>query len=220
MKNYYKILQVDKDASPEIIKVAYKLLVKKNHPDLKEGSEKQIAEEKIKEINEAYDVLSDPSKKSEYDLNLINEFISQEKYNEIINENMNLKKELNYFNNLYNRNNYAKRQYSNMYDNTWAKNYTQTNSQNNYNANSNNINKNNYNNQHTNYNNINKNNFKFNLSEKLKTFIAVVLTFLIIFIILNIPFIKEYLLDYLGSGYLIFFIAIIAFYIYFFRNKQ
>lgn len=220
MKNYYKILQVDKDASPEIIKVAYKLLVKKNHPDLKEGSEKQIAEENIKEINEAYDVLSDPSKKSEYDLNLINEFISQEKYNEIINENMNLKKELNYFNNLYNKNNYAKRQYSNMYDNTWAKKYTQTNSQNNYNANSNNINKNNYNNQHTNYNNINKNNFKFNLSEKLKTFIAVVLTFLIIFVILNIPFIKEYILNYLGSGYLIFFIAIIVFYIYFFKNKQ
>ena len=205
MKNYYKILQVDKDASPEIIKVAYKLLVKKNHPDLKEGSEKQIAEEKIKEINEAYDVLSDPSKKSEYDLNLINEFISQEKYNEIINENMNLKKELNYFNNLYNKNNYAKRQYSNMYDNTWAKNYTQTNSQNNYNANS---------------NNINKNNYKTDSKEKLKTFIAVVLTFLIIFIILNIPFIKEYILNYLGSGYLIFFIAIIAFYIYFFRNKQ
>ena len=205
MKNYYKILQVDKDASPEIIKVAYKLLVKKNHPDLKEGSEKQIAEENIKEINEAYDVLSDPSKKSEYDLNLINEFISQEKYNEIINENMNLKKELNYFNNLYNKNNYAKRQYSNMYDNTWAKNYTQTNSQNNYNANS---------------NNINKNNYKTDSKEKLKTFIAIILTFLIIFAIFNIPFIKEYLLDFLGSGYLIFFIAIIVFYIYFFRNKQ
>ena len=205
MKNYYKILQVDKDASPEIIKVAYKLLVKKNHPDLKEGIEKQEAEEKIKEINEAYDVLSDPSKKSEYDLNLINEFISQEKYNEIINENMNLKKELNYFNNLYNKNNYAKRQYSNMYDNTWAKNYTQTNSQNNYNANS---------------NNINKNNYKTDSKEKLKTFIAIILTFLIIFAIFNIPFIKEYLLDFLGSGYLIFFIAIIVFYIYFFKNKQ
>ena len=205
MKNYYKILQVDKDASPEIIKVAYKLLVKKNHPDLKEGSEKQIAEEKIKEINEAYDVLSDPSKKSEYDLNLINEFISQEQYNTILNENMNLKKELNYFNNLYNKNNYAKRQYSNMYDNTWAKNYTQTNSQNNYNANS---------------NNINKNNYKTDSKEKLKTFIAIILTFLIIFAIFNIPFIKEYLLDFLGSGYLIFFIAIIVFYIYFFKNKQ
>ena len=205
MKNYYKILQVDKDASPEIIKVAYKLLVKKNHPDLKEGSEKQIAEEKIKEINEAYDILSNPEEKAKYDQNLINEFISQEKYNEIINENMNLKKELNYFNNLYNKNNYAKRQYSNMYDNTWAKNYTQTNSQNNYNANS---------------NNINKNNYKTDSKEKLKTFIAVVLTFLIIFIILNIPFIKEYILNYLGSGYLVLFIAIIAFYIYFFRNKQ
>jgi len=219
MKNYYKILQVDKDASPEIIKVAYKLLVKKNHPDLKEGSEKQIAEENIKEINEAYDVLSDPLKKSEYDLNLINEFISQEKYNEIINENMNLKKELNYFNNLYNKNNYAKKQYSNMYDNTWAKNYTQPNSKKNHNENNNNA-QNSYNNQHTNYNNINKNNFKFNLSEKLKTFIAVVLTFLIIFIILNIPFINKYIINFVGSGYLIFFIAIIVFYIYFFRNKQ
>ncbi|MBR0427869.1 MAG: J domain-containing protein [Clostridia bacterium] len=219
MKNYYKILQVDKDASPEIIKVAYKLLVKKNHPDLKEGAEKQIAEEKIKEINEAYDILSNPEEKAKYDQNLINEFISQEQYNTILNENINLKKELNYFNNLYNKNNYAKRQYSNMYDHSWEKNYTQPNSQNNYNANHNNA-QNSYNNQHTNYNNINKNNFKFNLSEKLKTFIAVTLTFLIIFIILNIPFIKEYLLNFLGSSYLIFFIAIIAFYIYFFRNKQ
>ena len=205
MKNYYKILQVDKDASPEIIKVAYKLLVKKNHPDLKEGIEKQEAEEKIKEINEAYDVLSNPEEKAKYDQTIINEFVSQEQYNVILNENMNLKKELNYFNNLYNKNNYAKRQYSNMYDNTWAKNYTQTNSQNNYNANS---------------NNINKNNYKTDSKEKLKTFIAIILTFLIIFAIFNIPFIKEYLLDFLGSGYLIFFIAIIVFYIYFFKNKQ
>ena len=72
MKNYYKILQIDKDASPEIIKVAYKLLVKKNHPDLKEGEDKKNAEEKIKEINEAYDVLSNPTKKAEYDQTLIN----------------------------------------------------------------------------------------------------------------------------------------------------
>ena len=107
-----------------------------------------------------------------------------------------------------------------MYDNTWAKN-TQANnaysSQKDYNANNNNT-QNSYNNQHTNNNKIN--NFKTNLNEKLKTIIAVVLTFLIIFVILNIPFIKEYLLNFLGSGYLIFFIAIIAFYIYFFRNKQ
>ncbi len=221
MKNYYKILQVDKDASPEIIKVAYKLLVKKNHPDLKEGEEKQIAEERIKEINEAYDVLSDPSRKSEYDLNLIKDFISQEQYNEILNENINLKKELDYFNHLYNKNNYAKRPYSNMYNNTWAKKYTQANNtyskQNNYNTNNNNA-QNSYNNQHTNNNKIN--NFKTNLNEKLKTFIALILTFLIIFAILNIPFIKEYWFNYLDSGYLVFFVAIIVFYIYFFKNKQ
>ena len=195
MKNYYKILQVDKDASPEIIKVAYKLLVKKNHPDLKEGEEKNVAEEKIKEINEAYTVLSDPLQKAEYDASLSNEAPSQEQFNLVINENLQLKKELEYFHNLYNENNSAQRQYSNMYENS-------------------------YNNQHTNYNNINKNNFKFNLSEKLKTFIAIILTFLIIFIILNIPFVNEFVLNFLDSGYLLFFIAIIAFYIYFFRNKQ
>ena len=116
MKNYYKILQVDKDASPEIIKVAYKLLVKKNHPDLREGEDKKNAEEKIKEINEAYDILSDPIKKAEYDQTLINENISQEQYNYILNENINLKRELNYFHNLYNRNNYYKQKNTNMYN--------------------------------------------------------------------------------------------------------
>ena len=40
MKNYYEILEVDKNASDEIIKVAYKALVKKYHPDLKEGTSK------------------------------------------------------------------------------------------------------------------------------------------------------------------------------------
>ena len=204
MKNYYEILEVNKNASPEIIKVAYKLLVKKNHPDLKDGAEKKEAEEKIKEINEAYDVLSNPLKKAEYDQNLVHEFISQEQYNAILTENMNLKKELNYFNNLYNRNNYAKRQYSNMYENTVTNNYTKQNnaysSQHNYNEN------------HKNTNN--------NTNEKIKTFIAIILTFLIIFVILNIPFFNQYITNFLGSGYLLFFVAIIVFYIYFFRNKQ
>ena len=56
MKNYYEILEVDKNASDEIIKVAYKALVKKYHPDLKEGNAKINAEDKIKQINEAYDI--------------------------------------------------------------------------------------------------------------------------------------------------------------------
>ena len=84
MKDYYKILEIDKDASPEIIKVAYKLLVKKYHPDLKDGKEKKEAEEKIKQINEAYSVLSNSSKKAEYDQTLANEYISQEQYNNLM----------------------------------------------------------------------------------------------------------------------------------------
>lgn len=202
MKNYYKILQVDKDASPEIIKVAYKLLVKKNHPDLKEGEEKNVAEEKIKEINEAYTVLSDPLQKAEYDASLSNGALSQEQFNLIINENLQLKKELEYFHNLYNENNSAQRQYSNMY----ASNNTSQADPCNTKPNSNLDNK--------------TNNIKTDFIEKIKTIIAVLLTFLIIFIILNIPFLRNFVVDFLESGYLLIFIAVIAFYIYFFRKKQ
>lgn len=67
-KNYYDILQVNKNASPEIIEKAYKVLAKKYHPDLQTEENKKQAEEILKEINEAYEVLSDPQKKKEYDL--------------------------------------------------------------------------------------------------------------------------------------------------------
>ncbi|KAF2956170.1 molecular chaperone DnaJ [Marinitoga sp. 38H-ov] len=65
-KDYYKILGVSKDASPEEIKKAYRQLVKKWHPDRHQENKKE-AEEKFKEIQEAYEVLSDPQKKSLYD---------------------------------------------------------------------------------------------------------------------------------------------------------
>lgn len=198
MKNYYKILQVDKDASPEIIKVAYKLLVKKNHPDLKEGEDKKNAEEKIKEINEAYDVLSNPVKKSEYDQSIINENVSQEQYNFILNENMNLKKELNYFHNLYNRNNYYKQKNTNMYNE--------------------NIN------QNTSNDEIN-NNSKFksifnNLNENIKTLIAIVITFLIIFFVIKIPFLYSLVFENFGNGTLLIIVIVVVLYIYYFRNKK
>ena len=69
-KNYYEILGVDKNASADDLKSAYRRLAKKYHPDLfttASEQEKKDAEEKFKEINHAYDVLSDPQKKAAYD---------------------------------------------------------------------------------------------------------------------------------------------------------
>lgn len=64
-KDYYKILGVDKKASQDDIKKAYRKLAVKYHPDKNPGDKK--AEEKFKEINEANDVLSDPEKRKKYD---------------------------------------------------------------------------------------------------------------------------------------------------------
>jgi curved DNA-binding protein CbpA len=68
MKNYYQILEVPPDALQEIIKEQYFFLVQAWHPDKFAGSAQKIkAEEKIKEVNEAYGVLSNPIKRAEYD---------------------------------------------------------------------------------------------------------------------------------------------------------
>ncbi len=66
-KDYYKILGVERTATEQEIKSAYRKLARQYHPDLKTGSEKEAAEEKFKEINEAYEVLSDPEKRAKYD---------------------------------------------------------------------------------------------------------------------------------------------------------
>ncbi len=65
-KDYYKILGVPRNATQEEIKKAYRRLALKYHPDRNRGNKE--AEEKFKEINEAYAVLSDPEKRRQYDL--------------------------------------------------------------------------------------------------------------------------------------------------------
>lgn len=68
MASLYDVLGLTKDANPEDIKKAYKRMAMKHHPDkFLDENEKHINEAKFKEINEAYSVLSDPAKKSQYD---------------------------------------------------------------------------------------------------------------------------------------------------------
>ena len=64
-RDYYEVLGLQKGASEDEIKKAFRKMAMKYHPDKNPGNKE--AEEKFKEINEAYGVLSDPEKKSKYD---------------------------------------------------------------------------------------------------------------------------------------------------------
>ena len=215
-QNYYEILEVNKNASPEIIEKAYKILVKKYHPDLQQDENKNKYEEKIKKINEAYDILSDPEKRKKYDLNLKNTEISINDYNSLYQENINLKnnlnilkEKLNYLNNIQNnykknnlnynnlennKNNYTKNNINQEYsDNYYTENFNNSNSKNNKNYSENN---------NINYNDINYtnyfSNFFVNIKNKLKDLFAFFITILIIififFILWHVPFTKNYLI--------------------------
>ena len=92
--NYYKILEVDRDASPEVIEKAYKTLAKKYHPDLQESNMKQESEEKLKLINEAYETLSNPILREKYNASLTQNEISEEDFYKSTQENQNLYSQL------------------------------------------------------------------------------------------------------------------------------
>lgn len=212
MKNYYEILEVDKKASDEIIKVAYKSLVKKYHPDLQGNQEKVIAEDTIKLINEAYDVLSDPIKREEYDRTLMSDTISADDYNYVVNENINLKKQLNYIQEKY-YNFYAQNQ-------NIKNNYHENYNQNKYSYDNNNS-------QQRYYSNTYDKNYKRTIFDKmdsgLKNLISILLTFLIIFAFIKIPFLNSFISNLLNNFYgsnLLFLLFIVILFIIFFRNKK
>ena len=66
-RDYYDVLGVPRTATADDIKRAYRQLARKHHPDLQPAAERGQAAERFKEINEAYEVLSDPEKRAKYD---------------------------------------------------------------------------------------------------------------------------------------------------------
>ena len=194
-KNYYEILEINKNASPEIVKKAYTTLAKKYHPDLQEGMLKHEYEEKLKLINEAYEVLSNETKREEYDEQLFQENLEKERItDELINENMNLKNELNRIKN----NNYNTQQYN-----------TNVNPNSNQNINAQYENQMKYNEEiqrarakayHDAYIQDLKNRgykirYKKTLKDYFVNFVSLLITILILILLWQIPFIRNIFLD-------------------------
>lgn len=92
MKNFYKILEVNENASYEVIEKAYKVLAKKYHPDIWPKDKIYFAESKFKEITEAYNVLSNYDLRAEYDAQM---GFNNASYVNLYDENQKLKQELN-----------------------------------------------------------------------------------------------------------------------------
>jgi len=102
MKNYYELLEVNTNASQEVIEKAYRVLAKKYHPDVQPRDKIFWAESEFKKVSEAYTVLSDQERRVVYDFE--NGFASgdtsyEQKYKNLYSEQEELKKELEFLKN-------------------------------------------------------------------------------------------------------------------------
>lgn len=196
-KNYYKVLQVNQNASQEVIERVYKLLAKKYHPDLQSEENKEKSAEKFKEINEAYQVLSDKEKRKQYDQILKNESVSEKEISELYNENRQLRNTINEIkkdqqnkvsnqniasrNNVYQTNNNIQyQQYNPPVNNNENQDYQRQQQK---------LKKEYYRQQEFEQEKMRIKNF---LIDKLKGICAIMIIIVIIFIILQLPFVKNY----------------------------
>lgn len=81
MKNYYEILEVNPKASQEVIEKAYKVLIKRYHPDLYTGEKQQYAQQMTQDINEAYRILSDDFLREQYNKELEKQQVENNRQN-------------------------------------------------------------------------------------------------------------------------------------------
>lgn len=182
-KNYYDILQVNKNASAEIIEKAYKVLAKKYHPDLQPAENKEKTEDILKEINEAYEVLSNMEKRQSYDASLLKEE-QQEQTSSASSQQ---------FQQQYSPNNYQAEQQSQIYqeyssrrnqEQSYQEQLQQARQKAYYDAYIQDLKNRGY-----------KIRYKKSFKEYFKTFIAIVLTILVLLLIYQIPFVKNLFAD-------------------------
>ena len=97
MKNYYEILEVNVNASQEVIEKAYRVLAKKYHPDAWPSNQSYWAEDRFKEVTEAYQTLSNPTLRMEYNIKIgiNNNDDIKHNYDNLYAENEKLKQEVN-----------------------------------------------------------------------------------------------------------------------------
>ena len=201
-KNYYEILEVNKNASPEIIEKAYKTLAKKYHPDLQSEENKQKGEEIFKQINEAYEVLSNSEKRKQYDITLEEKNPLNEQIEELYNENIDLKQQI--YNMKKNNNSYNIKQYDR--EKVSQNNYSNTNQNEEFEKRRREVEY---------YNNLNntikqayhdayvqdlknrgyKIRYKKTWRERIKDLIALIITILIFLAILQIPVVQQFFIS-------------------------